>query len=203
MLVFKCHCGNTGVKRTSNMSKQRELTVEKKIHPSLLPGIEPATFPPRVWRSTNWTITAPMPSFDYAINRILSIQVICYTPVHNAPQRQDVSKMESKLHTSASDHWLQTVSEATNAQQYTRSGQLRTQNLKSHLMRTQSLRVLPLNLGVGQYVTIHATLTAGISSSLISILPVHSPAFFSKTSPEFFPCWLWLTPVPAWARRMK
>ena len=25
---------------------------------------------------------------------------------------------------------------------------------------------------------------------------VYSPAFFSKTSPDFFLCWLWLTPVP-------
>ena len=26
---------------------------------------------------------------------------------------------------------------------------------------------------------------------------------FSKSSPDFFPYWLWLTPVPVWARRMK
>ena len=41
-----------------------------------------------------------------------------------------------------------------------RSGELRTQKLKSHLMRTQSLNVLPLKPGVGQYMAIHATLTA-------------------------------------------
>ena len=41
-----------------------------------------------------------------------------------------------------------------------RSGELRTQKLKSHLLRTQSLHVLPLKPGVGQYITIHATLTA-------------------------------------------
>ena len=41
-----------------------------------------------------------------------------------------------------------------------RSGELRTQKLKSHLVRTQSLNVLPLKPGVGQYVAIHATLTA-------------------------------------------
>ena len=41
-----------------------------------------------------------------------------------------------------------------------RSGELRTQNLKSHLVRTQSLNVLPLKPGVGQYIAIHATLTA-------------------------------------------
>ena len=41
-----------------------------------------------------------------------------------------------------------------------RSGELRTQKLKSHLMRTQSLKLLPLKPGVGQYIAMHATLTA-------------------------------------------
>ena len=41
-----------------------------------------------------------------------------------------------------------------------RSGELRTQKLKSHLLRTQSLKVLPLKPEVGQYIVIHATLTA-------------------------------------------
>ena len=41
-----------------------------------------------------------------------------------------------------------------------RSGELRTQKLRSRLMRTQSLNVLPLKPGVGQYIAIHATLTA-------------------------------------------
>ena len=41
-----------------------------------------------------------------------------------------------------------------------RSGELRTHKLKSHLVRTQSLNVLPLKPGVGQYIAIHATLTA-------------------------------------------
>ena len=41
------------------------------------------------------------------------------------------------------------------------SGELRMQKLKSHLMRTQNLMVLPLNSGVGQYIiAMHATLTA-------------------------------------------
>ena len=40
-----------------------------------------------------------------------------------------------------------------------RSGELRTQKVKSHLVRTQSLNVLPLKPGVGQYIAIHATLT--------------------------------------------
>ena len=41
-----------------------------------------------------------------------------------------------------------------------RSGELWTQKLKSHLVRTQSLNVLPLKPGVGHYIDIHATLTA-------------------------------------------
>ena len=41
-----------------------------------------------------------------------------------------------------------------------RSGELRTQKLNSHLVRTQSLNILPLKLGVGQFIAIHATLTA-------------------------------------------
>ena len=41
-----------------------------------------------------------------------------------------------------------------------RSGELRTQKLKSHLVRTQGLNVLPLKPGVGQDIGIHATFTA-------------------------------------------
>ena len=41
-----------------------------------------------------------------------------------------------------------------------RSGELRTQKLKSHLMRTLSLKVLPLKPGVGQHIAMRATLTA-------------------------------------------
>ena len=40
-------------------------------------------------------------------------------------------------------------------------------------------------------------LLPGISSLLIYTLPVHSSAFFQKNFPNFFLCWLWLTPVPA------
>ena len=70
-----------------------------------------------------------------------------------------------------------------------RSGELRTQKLKSHLMRTQSLNILSLKPGVGQCIAIHATLTARDSSLLISTLPVHSPAFFPKPLPIFFLRW--------------
>ena len=63
------------------------------------------------------------------------------------------------------------------------------------VVRTQSLNVLPLKPGVGQYVDIHAMrirLLPGISSLPISTLPVHSPEFFPTLS-RFFLCWLWLT----------
>ena len=41
-----------------------------------------------------------------------------------------------------------------------RSRELQTQKLKSHLVRIQSLNVLPFKPGLGQYVATHATLTA-------------------------------------------
>ena len=40
------------------------------------------------------------------------------------------------------------------------SGELWMQKLKSHLVRTQSLNILPLKPGVGRYIAMHATLTA-------------------------------------------
>ena len=58
------------------------------------------------------------------------------------------------------------------------------QKLRSHLLRMQSLKVLSLKPGVGQYLTIHAKLTAR-DFFLISTLPVHSPAFFPKPLPIF------------------
>ena len=66
-----------------------------------------------------------------------------------------------------------------------RDGELRTQKLKSHLVRERSLNVLPLKPGVGQYIAIHAPLTARDFFVAYFNLPVHSPAFFSKTSPHF------------------
>ena len=44
--------------------------------------------------------------------------------------------------------------------QQPRSGELRTQKLKSHMVRTRSLNVLPLKPGVDHYIVIRATLTA-------------------------------------------
>ena len=69
-----------------------------------------------------------------------------------------------------------------------RSGELRKQKLKSHLLRTQSYKVLPSKLGVGQYTTIHATLTAR-DFFLVNFYPSGPfTCIFSKTPPEFFLC---------------
>ena len=67
---------------------------------------------------------------------------------------------------------------------YNSSGELQRQKLKSHLLRTQSLKVLPLRPGVGQYIAAHATLAARYIS-LLSSLSVHSSAFFQNLSQVF------------------
>ena len=66
-----------------------------------------------------------------------------------------------------------------------RSGEMRTQKLKSHLVRTQSLNVLPLKPGVGQYMAIHATLTA--RDFFLAYFYPSGPftCIFSKTAPDF------------------
>ena len=58
---------------------------------------------------------------------------------------------------------------------------------KSHLVRTQSLNVLPFKPGVDQYIAIHATLTA--RDCFLAYFYPFSPftCIFSKTSPDFFP----------------
>ena len=70
-----------------------------------------------------------------------------------------------------------------------RSGELRMQKLKSHLVRTQSLNVLPFKPGLGQYIAIHATLTA--REFFLAYFYPSSPftCIFSKTSQNFFLCW--------------
>ena len=78
--------------------------------------------------------------------------------------------------------------------QIPRSGELRTQKLKSHLVRTQSLNVLSLKPGIGQYIAIHTTLTARDFCLSCLFLPFRSiHLHFSQTSPDFTLCWLWLT----------
>ena len=61
---------------------------------------------------------------------------------------------------------------------------------------TQSLNVLTLKPGVGQYIAIHATLTASDFLLAYFYPSGRFTCIFSKTSPDFFMCWLWLTPVP-------
>ena len=56
---FTCHCGNAGMERTPNKNQYRKITLEKNILPPLLPGIKPATYRPRVRRSTNRAIPTP------------------------------------------------------------------------------------------------------------------------------------------------
>ena len=72
-------------------------------------------------------------------------------------------------------------------------GELRTQKLKSLLVRTQSLNVLPLKPRVGQYITIHSTLTA--RDFFLAYFYPSGPftCIFSKNLSQFWLCWLWLT----------
>ena len=67
-----------------------------------------------------------------------------------------------------------------------RNGKLRTQKWKPHLVRTQSLNVLPLKPGGGQYIAIYATLTA--RDFFLAYFYPSGPftCIFSKTSPDFF-----------------
>ena len=60
-------------------------------------------------------------------------------------------------------------------------------DVDSILVRTQNLKVLPLKPGVGQYIAIHATLTA--RNFFFAYFYPSSPftcIFFSKTSPDYF-----------------
>ena len=52
---FTCHCGYTGVERTTNKGQHTKFTLEKKILPPLLLGFELATFWSQVQRSWIWT----------------------------------------------------------------------------------------------------------------------------------------------------
>ena len=73
------------------------------------------------------------------------IKTVCYSP--------DVWTKASKM-------LIVTVHECVFVLSCPRSGEQRTQKLKSHLVRTQNLNVLPFKPGAGQYIAIHATLTA-------------------------------------------
>ena len=64
-------------------------------------------------------------------------------------------------------------------------GELRTQKLKSHLVKTPSLNILPLKPGVGQYIAIHTTLTARDFFFLYFYPSGPFTRILSKTSPDF------------------
>ena len=66
-----------------------------------------------------------------------------------------------------------------------RSGELGTQKCKSYLVRTRSFDVLSLKPGVGQYIAIHAMLTA--RDFFLAYFYPSGPltCIFSKTSPDF------------------
>ena len=59
---FTCYCGNIGVERIPNKIQHRKLTMEKKILPSLLPGLEPEIFQSRVRRFA--TEPSPLPDWN-------------------------------------------------------------------------------------------------------------------------------------------
>ena len=84
---------------------------------------------------------------------------------------------------------VQLYCQVTNAQgMYYSTKHTHTLTLTSHVrtQRTQSLNVIPLKPGVGQYIAIHATLTARDFFLAYFYPSVHLPAFFSpKTSPDF------------------
>ena len=68
-----------------------------------------------------------------------------------------------------------------------RSGVVRTQRLKTDLLRTQSSKVLPLKPGAGQYIAKHATPAPKISSLQIStfLVPTYPTCIFPKPLPSF------------------
>ena len=90
------------------------------------------------------------------------------------------TRQQKKFDTLMLSGWLQLTMQAP------RIGELRTQKLKSHLVRTQSLNVLPLKSGVGQYIAIHETLIA--RNFFLAYFYPSGPftCIFSKTS-QFFP----------------
>ena len=74
--------------------------------------------------------------------------------------------------------------------------------IKSHLLRTRGLKVLPVKPGVGQYKAIHATLTAKDFSYANFTFPVHSLALFPKPLSSFSSVSCGLKPVHVQARRI-
>ena len=86
---------------------------------------------------------------------------------------------------------------------FTRSGELRTQKLRSHLLKTQRSEVLPFKFRVNQHMAMHATLTSREFFLANFYPPGRFICIFSKTSLEFFLHQLWLTPAPVSACKIN
>ena len=63
-----CHYVPRGLNGYRNKSHHRKLTLEKKILPPALPGLEPETFRSRVYRST--TELSSLPKSDTLFTRV-------------------------------------------------------------------------------------------------------------------------------------
>ena len=75
--------------------------------------------------------------------------------------------------------------------------------MKHPSVENPDLKVLPFKPGAGLYIALRATPTTG-DFFLAKFYPSGPfTCVLSKTSPEFFLCWLWLTPVPVRACRIK
>ena len=83
-----------------------------------------------------------------------------------------------------------------------RSVVLQTQKRKTHLLRTQSSKVLPFESRAGPYMVMHATPTARDFFHASFYNSGQFICIFPKTLQSFL-CWLWLTPVPMWVCRIK
>ena len=69
--------------------------------------------------------------------------------------------------------------------------------IKVPSVENTGLKVVPLKPGVGQYIAIHAALTARDFFLAYFCPSCPFTCIFSEKSPNFFfLCWLWLTPVP-------
>ena len=79
-----------------------------------------------------------------------------------------------------------TVSPNESLPKWSRSGELWKQKLRSHLLRTQSLKVFPVKPGVGQYIATHATLTAR-DLFLANFYPSSLFCIFSQNLSGVFP----------------
>ena len=134
----------------------------------------------------------PYWTFSISSQALLDLQHIISSPI-----RPSAYHLKPYWPSSFGRQWFSQVTSGTvSTSSRARSGELRTQKSKSHLVRTQSLKVLPLKPGAGQYIAVHATLTARDLSLAYFYPSGQVTCIFPKTSPDFFLCWLWLTPVP-------